>query len=553
MASRQVQIPSGKPYCFVCNTSFQSTYNLNRHNASYRQKHAEIQARMEERQAAQMDQTSQPSNIATVNSSISPQVYRVRTVYTTAAVPSVFDQLTTVKNDTERMSSLVAKVLDEPVCRSITGAVQCLVEQQVEPERAQLIVEATFAAAKHVAGLHAAYEQLRAATKSATRDETLSQLADQFVCFLIGPSRREMALRRDTYSRVSPTPPKSMNDVSTEATIAGETLGERNDSDQAELEDIEELPTLDERLPMARELFQIEISDNENDGVVKAMTDQVMCGDRTVIQDEIGVPEQRNEATDHVPVNQVHTHVVAKHERVEVYKERGFIVKHTGAGKRPARGTEDSMVVENKKRKSPMKECGGQPSAKHAESNIDSPPETSTASHRSTRSGSAETVEQVAMVRSDRKRQAGEVFDRQNQQPQIKRVSPRRSAAQQSAWPLTDVVPPFSYVGPSESDGSLSQSQPRTGDNRRLPRDERRHLAAWESVTSHTDAQRKEDHGTRTKTEDSRKPQRSAPQSSGLRQSPRTMIRTQVGDSRRCQSRGHTRRPANWMRFGKRW
>jgi hypothetical protein len=86
MASRQVQIPSGKPYCFVCNTSFQSTYNLNCHNASYRQKHAEIQARMEELQAAQMDEASQPSNIATVNSSTSPQVYRVRTVYTTATV-----------------------------------------------------------------------------------------------------------------------------------------------------------------------------------------------------------------------------------------------------------------------------------------------------------------------------------------------------------------------------------------------------------------------------------------------------------------------------------
>jgi hypothetical protein len=357
-----------------------------------------------------------------------------------------------------------------------------------------------------VAGLHAAYEQLRVATKSAARDETLSQLADQFVCFLTGPSRREMALRRDATSQVSPTPPKSMNDVPTEATIAGETLGERDDSNQAELEDIEELLTLDERLPMARELFQIEVSDNENDGVVKAMTDQVMCGDRPVIQDEVGVPEQRIEAADHIPVNQVHTHVVAKHERVEVYKERGFIVKHTGAGKRPARGTEVSMVVESKKRKSPMKECGGQPSAKHAGSNINSTLKTSTAPHRSTGSGSAETVEQVAIVQSDGKRQAGEILDRQNQQPQFKRVSPRRSAEQQSAWPLTDVVPPFGYVRPSESDGSLSQSQPRSIDNRRPSRDEQRHLAAWEPLTSHAEAQRKEDHGTRTKTEDSRKP-----------------------------------------------
>ena len=39
MAPRTVQIPSGMPYCFLCNLSFQSDYNLNRHNASYGEKH----------------------------------------------------------------------------------------------------------------------------------------------------------------------------------------------------------------------------------------------------------------------------------------------------------------------------------------------------------------------------------------------------------------------------------------------------------------------------------------------------------------------------------
>ena len=55
MATKYVQIPSGQPYCFSCNTSFRSLFSLNRHNVAFRARHEEIEATREVLRGADTD------------------------------------------------------------------------------------------------------------------------------------------------------------------------------------------------------------------------------------------------------------------------------------------------------------------------------------------------------------------------------------------------------------------------------------------------------------------------------------------------------------------
>lgn len=370
MASRQIQIPSGKPYCFICNTAFQSMYNLNRHNASHREKHAEIQAEAGVLQATRADDTSRQARSVLADGSITSRSHQVNAVYTSPPEMNKPD-VPTVRSDIERISSLVATTLEDRTSRTISEMIQLLVSQRVDLASAQLVVEATLATAKYVAGLHAAHEQLRTATRSASRDELLHQIGDQFTRFLVGLPRANATLREDTATQVDPNvsaevPPPVGSAIDDAASVetTDNLITEVTRTEEMTMENAVNLP-LNERLPIARRYFQIDLCDSQViDQEITAS--KSMEGVNRVVANETPMLA-RDELTATDPIE---TPVVPVSEKSNEYRNRGFVVKH---GKRPAqlnlrqKPEEDgasTLMSSGKRRMSSTLEGAGQAKAK---------------------------------------------------------------------------------------------------------------------------------------------------------------------------------------------
>jgi hypothetical protein len=69
-------------------------------------------------------------------------------------------------------------------------------------ERAQLIARTAFTAAKHLAGLHAAYMHLFSAPQNYARSELLHDIGDKFTLFLIGIPEDDVFVQREVSIQV---------------------------------------------------------------------------------------------------------------------------------------------------------------------------------------------------------------------------------------------------------------------------------------------------------------------------------------------------------------
>jgi hypothetical protein len=271
MATKHVQVPSGQPYCFICNTSFPSAYSLNRHNISHREKHEELKTRMDG-----LRNTSKviPNTLFDAVPELHPSVpvLRVNSIFAPTIATEVCGQPTLPVNQ-ERLATLVPAVLDNLKCRTVAEAAEYLVGRSVGPTDAQLIARTAFTAAKHLAGLHAPYMHLFSAPQNYARSDLLHDIGDKFTRFLIGIPEDDVSVQREVSIQVGDVS-ITVNPAET-AEPAVPDVPEAppefvmTEFDPVEVEDIDDRP-LDERLEEARALFCFNESFNEDHSRLQA-------------------------------------------------------------------------------------------------------------------------------------------------------------------------------------------------------------------------------------------------------------------------------------------
>jgi hypothetical protein len=173
----------------------------------------------------------------------------------------------------------VPAVLDNLKYRTVAEAAEYLVGRNIGLRDAKLIARTAFTAAKHLAGLHAAYMHLFSAPQNYARSELLHDIGDKFTRFLIGIPENDVSVQREVSIQVGDVSITANPAEASEPAVPDvpEVPPEivMTEFDPVEVNDIDDRP-LDERLEEARALFCIDESFNEDIVDLKLLWDRVL-------------------------------------------------------------------------------------------------------------------------------------------------------------------------------------------------------------------------------------------------------------------------------------